>query len=149
MKNMKNEEVEILLIEDNPSDAELAIRALRKGGITNNIIHLIDGVSAIDFLFGKGEYEGRNVNNRPKLILLDLKMPKLNGMEVLKIVKGDELTKKIPVVVLTSSKENPDIEISYSLGANSYIVKPVDFDGFVKAVSEVGLYWLLLNQPIT
>jgi two-component system response regulator len=143
---MKNSEVEILLVEDNMSDAILTIRALSKNNIANNLIHLQDGEMALDFLFGRGEYEGRNIDNKPKLILLDLKMPKIDGLEVLKIVKGDEFTKKIPIVVLTSSKEHPDINRSYALGANSYIVKPVDFDGFMKAVSEVGLYWLLHNQ---
>lgn len=144
---MNNTEVEILLVEDNLNDAELTIRALSKNKIANKLIHLKDGASALDFLFGKGEFEGRNVNNKPKVILLDLKMPKVDGLEVLKKIKSDELTKKIPVVVLTSSKENPDIETAYQLGANSYIVKPVEFDGFAKAVSELGLYWLLHNQP--
>ncbi len=144
---MENSIVEILLVEDNMNDAELAIRSLRKNNITNNLIHLKDGAAALDFLFGKGAFAGRNINNKPKLILLDLKMPKVDGIEVLKKIKSEELTKKIPVVMLTSSKENPDIELSYSLGANSYIVKPVEFDGFSKAVAELGLYWVLLNQP--
>ncbi|MFP5039594.1 response regulator [Parasediminibacterium sp. JCM 36343] len=139
-------EVEILLVEDNMNDAELTKRALSKNKILNTLIHLKDGASAIDFLFGKGEFEGRDISHKPKVILLDLKMPKVDGLEVLKVIKSDPLTKNIPVVVLTSSKENPDIEKSYELGANSYIVKPVDFDGFMKAVSEVGLYWLLHNQ---
>jgi len=143
---MNKSEVEILLVEDNMSDAELTLRALRKNKIANNIIHIKDGVSAIDFLFGKGEFAGRDISNKPKLILLDLKMPKVDGLEVLKRIKADDLTKTIPVVVLTSSRENPDIERAYALGANSYIVKPVDFDGFMKAVSELGLYWILYNQ---
>jgi two-component system response regulator len=147
MNNTNNSAVEILLVEDNTSDAELTMHALKKSKIANNIIHLDDGAAALDFLFGKGEYEGRDISNKPKLILLDLKMPKVDGMEVLKIIKEDELTKEIPVVVLTSSKENPDIKASYALGANSYIVKPVEFDGFSKAVAELGLYWLLFNQP--
>jgi two-component system response regulator len=144
---MNNLEVEILLIEDNMNDAELTIRALRKNKLTNSIVHLKDGAAAIDFLFGTGEYAGRDITNKPKLILLDLKMPKLNGIEVLARIKSNELSKNIPVVVLTSSKEDPDIKSCYALGANSYIVKPVEFDGFVKVVSEIGLYWTLLNQP--
>lgn len=143
---MNDSEVQILLVEDNTNDAELTIRALSNNKLANKIIHLKDGASAIDFLFGKGDHLGRDVNNKPKLILLDLKMPKVDGLEVLKVIKSDELTKKIPVVVLTSSKENPDIETAYALGANSYIVKPVEFDGFAKAVSELGMYWLLQNQ---
>ncbi len=144
---MIQSEVEILLVEDNKNDAELTIRALQKIKITNTIVHLNDGAKALDFLFGKGEFENRDLNNRPKIILLDLKMPKVDGLEVLKRVKEDELTRNIPVIILTSSKENPDIEKAYSLGANSYIVKPVEFDGFSKAITEIGLYWLLLNQP--
>jgi len=143
---MNNSIVEILLIEDNMNDAELTLRALRKNNVINSIVHLKDGVEAIDFLFGKGQYAERDINNRPKLILLDLKMPKMDGIEVLEKIKSSELTKKIPVVVLTSSREHPDIQSSYSLGANSYIVKPVEFDGFMKAVAELGLYWILLNQ---
>jgi CheY-like chemotaxis protein len=143
---MNNTEVEILLVEDNMNDAEMTIRALSKNKIANNLIHVKDGASAIDFLFGRGEYSDRNVNKKPKVILLDLKMPKVDGLEVLRVIKSNNKTKKIPIVVLTSSKENPDIERSYELGANSYIVKPVEFDGFMKAVSDLGLYWLLLNQ---
>lgn len=141
-----NMEIEILLVEDNASDAELTIRALNRKHIANNIIHLKDGAMALDFLFGSGEFAGRNIHKRPKIILLDLKMPKVGGIEVLERIKSEELTRKIPVVVLTSSKENPDIEKAYSLGANSYIVKPVDFEGFSKAIAELGLYWLLLNE---
>lgn len=143
---MENNEVEILLVEDNLNDAELTIRALRKNKIANNLIHLNDGAKALDFLFGEGSFSGRNVKNKPKIILLDLKMPKVDGIEVLKRIKSDVFTKKIPVIVLTSSKENPDIETAYALGANSYIVKPVDFDGFMKAITELGCYWILLNQ---
>ena len=140
-------EIEILLVEDNPNDAELTIRALHKKHIANNIIHLRDGASALDFLYGKGEFENRDIQNRPKIILLDLKMPKVDGIEVLRRIKSSELTKRIPVVVLTSSKENPDIERAYALGANSYIVKPVELEGFTKAIAELGFYWLLLNEP--
>lgn len=144
---MENTEIEILLVEDNTNDAELTIRALHKKKLANNIIHLKDGAAALDFLFGKGEFESRNINLKPKIILLDLKMPKVDGLEVLRKIKSDDLTKTIPVVVLTSSKENPDIEKAYAAGANSYIVKPVEFDGFSKAISELGFYWLLLNEP--
>ena len=143
---MEDTQVEILLVEDNLNDAELIIRALQKSNIANKLFHLKDGVAALDFLFGRGQYAGRNTNNKPKLILLDLKMPKVDGIEVLAKIKADEFTKKIPVVILTSSNENPDIEKCYLLGANSYIVKPVDFDNFRKAVSEIGLYWMLLNE---
>lgn len=144
---MNTHEVEILLVEDNVNDAELTIRSLKKNNVTNKIVHLKDGAAALDFLFGTGEFKGRDLNQKPKVILLDLKMPKIDGLQVLKKIKAEELTKKIPVVVLTSSKEDPDIQTCYSLGANSYIVKPVDFDGFHKVVAELGLYWTLLNQP--
>ena len=143
---MENTDIEILLVEDNRSDAELTIRALNKGKLANSIVHLQNGALAIDFLFGQKEFEQRDTNNKPKVILLDLKMPKVDGLEVLKTIKSNDHTKKIPVVILTSSKENPDIEKAYALGANSYIVKPVDFDGFAKAITDLGFYWLLLNQ---
>ncbi len=138
--------VEILLVEDNPNDAELTIRALKKNKIANNIVHVKDGEEALHFLFGIDEYSGKEINGTPKLILLDLKLPKVSGIEVLQRIKNDEKTKTIPVVVLTSSKEEKDIINSYNLGVNSYIVKPVDFDKFMEAVKEVGLYWLVLNQ---
>jgi len=144
---MQNTELEILLVEDNMNDAELTIRALKKNNISNHIIHLKDGSEALAFLFGTGEYEGRNINNKPKVILLDLKMPKVSGLEVLEKIRVNELTKKIPVVVLSSSKEDPDIEKSYLLGVNSYIVKPVDFDSFSKVITDLGIYWILHNHP--
>ena len=144
---MKDSIVEILLVEDNEHDAEMTIRALKKNKITNGVIHLKNGVQALDFLFGTGEFEGRNIHEKPKVILLDLKMPKVDGIEVLQKIKENEVTKMIPVVVLTSSKENPDIKKCYALGANSYIVKPVDFSGFMEAISHSGLYWVMLNQP--
>lgn len=144
---MENNKVEILLIEDNMNDAELAIRALCKSKLNNNLIHLQDGAEALEFLFGTGKFEGRDINNKPKVILLDLKMPKLDGLEVLTQIKANESTKSIPVVVLTSSKEHPDIKRAYALGANSYIVKPVEFDDFSKVVTDLGFYWLLKNQP--
>lgn len=140
--------VEILLVEDSQTDADLTIRALKKGKIANEIVHVTNGVQALDYLFGTGEYENRNVEDKPKLILLDLKMPKLNGLEVLAKIKSSEITKTIPVVVLTSSKENPDIEKCYAAGANSYIVKPVDFDGFMEAIAHTGTYWFTFNQSL-
>lgn len=145
---MENSEVEILLVEDNVNDAELTMRALYKNNIVSNIVHLKDGATALDFIFGKGEFEGRNINNKPKVILLDLKMPKVDGMEVLQRVKQDSLMSKIPVVILTSSKESPDVSRAYALGANSYIVKPVEFGGFSKAITELGYYWAILNQDV-
>ncbi len=145
---MENVQVEILLIEDNPSDAEMTIRALRKHHIANKVVHLGDGAEGLEFIFATGAYSSRNIDNKPKVILLDLKMPKVDGIEVLRRVKSDERTKTIPVVVLTSSKEDPDVRICYELGVNSYIVKPVGFENFHKAISELGLYWLLLNQTI-
>ncbi len=145
---MNNTAVEVLLVDDNMGDAEMTIRALKKNNLSNNLIHLNDGAEALDFIFGKGEFSGRNTHNKPKVILLDLKMPKVDGIEVLRKLKADEDTKTIPVVVLTSSKEDPDIQTCYNLGANSYIVKPVEFDNFMKSVTELGMYWLLLNQSV-
>jgi len=142
---MENE-IEILLVEDNPNDAEMTIRALKKNHMANRIIHLKDGAEALDFIYGKGAFEGRDINAIPKVILLDLKMPKVDGMEVLRNLKSNELTKTIPIVILTSSKEDPDIKACYELGVNSYIVKPVGFENFLKAILELGFYWLILNQ---
>jgi len=138
--------IEILLIEDNDSDAVLTMRALKKANVGNNVKHLWDGAEALDYLFARGEYEGRPVENTPKVILLDLNMPKVGGLDVLKAIKSDERTKYIPVVVMTSSKEDSDIVNSYKLGVNSYVVKPVGFDNFSKAVAELGLFWILVNQ---
>lgn len=132
--------IEILLVEDNENDAELTIRTLRKNNLANHLLRLEDGEEALEYLFNTS-------NNNPKLILLDLKMPKVDGLEVLKQLKGDPQKKSIPVVVLTSSKEERDIIDSYKLGVNAYIVKPVEFDKFIEAVSQVGLFWLVLNQP--
>lgn len=143
---VKNGEVEILLVEDNPDDAELAIRALKKNNLANKILHVTDGEEALDFIFCKGKYADRNNEKEPRVILLDLKLPKVSGLEVLEKVKSDHIKKLIPIVVLTSSKEDKDIVESYRLGVNSYIVKPVDFEKFVQAVKDLGLYWLLLNQ---
>ena len=139
--------LQILLVEDNMNDAELTIRALKKNNLANKLVHLKDGAEALDFIFAKGEYSHREMDNFPNVIVLDLKMPKVNGIEVLRRIKSDERTKRIPVVVLTSSKEDPDIQECYNLGVNSYVVKPVEFDHFVKAVSDLGLFWMILNQP--
>ncbi len=145
-KKMPHEDVDILLIEDTDSDAELAIRALRKRGLANNLVWLNDGAKALDFIFAQGEYSGRNVENRPKVILLDLRLPKVSGIEVLRRLKSDVNARKIPVVVVTSSKEDTDLQVCYDLGVNSYISKPVEFDEFTKAVGELGFYWLLINR---
>jgi two-component system, response regulator len=144
-------EVEILLVEDNPDDADLALRALKKVQVANRakpimIEHVTDGAQAIEFLFCTGEYASRNRENRPKVILLDLKLPKVDGLEVLQRIKKEADTRTIPVVMLTSSREERDLVESYQLGVNSYIVKPVDFEQFIEAVRQLGLYWLLLNQ---
>ena len=145
---MENAAVQILLIEDNVTDAEMTIRALRKNNLANNLLHLKDGEEGLDYIFCKGSYSERRIENSPRVILLDLKMPKINGIEVLQQIKTDERTRSIPVVVLTSSKEDPDIKICYSLGVNSYVVKPVVFDSFVKVISELGLYWMIVNEPL-
>lgn len=142
-----NNELEILLVEDNPADAELTIRALKKHRLANHLIHVTDGQQALDFLFGKGPYEGRDVMHQPKVVLLDLKLPKVGGIEVLRQLRADPRTKLVPVVVLTSSHEDQDVIETYNLGANSYIVKPVEFENFSQAVSNMGMYWLLLNEP--
>jgi len=146
-KKMVYRAVEILLVEDNPHDAELAIRALKKSHLTNRVVHVSDGEEAMDFLFARGKFSYRKKTDHPKMILLDLKLPKVDGIEVLKAVKSDPQTKVIPVVVLTSSREEGDIIDSYKLGVNSYLVKPVDFNKFVDVVKELGMYWLVLNQP--
>jgi two-component system response regulator len=139
--------VDILLVEDNPQDAELTIRALRKHNLANQLIAVEDGAEALDFIFCRGKYGDREIGHTPRVVLLDLKLPKVNGLEVLRALKQDERTRTIPVVVVTSSREDPDIKTAYALGANSYVVKPVDFDAFADAVSSLGLYWLLVNQP--
>lgn len=136
----------ILLIEDNPDDELLAVRALRKNNIGNEIVVARDGVEALDYLFGTGKYNGRDLSEMPQIILLDLKLPKIDGLDVLKKIRSDDRTKLLPVAVLTSSKEEKDLISSYSLGANSYIRKPVDFDQFCECVRQLGLYWLVLNE---
>ena len=140
-------EVEILLVEDNQDDLDMTLRSLRKANLTNKIQTARDGAEALEFIFCQGAFAGRTFENPPKVILLDLKLPKIDGMEVLKRIKGDPRTKMIPVVVLTSSKEQKDVIESYNLGVNSYLVKPVNFEGFAAAIQELGMYWLLLNQP--
>ena len=137
---------EIVLVEDNPADAELTLRALRKSGAVNNIHHLWDGAEALDFLFCRGKYSGRSISSPPRLVLLDLKLPKVNGGEVLREVKSDPRTRAIPVIMLTSSNEERDLVNSYNLGVNSYIQKPVNFDEFQDVVRQLGLYWLTVNS---
>jgi len=144
---MTDNTIEILLVEDNPDDLDLALRALRKARLANHIHIARDGAEAVEFIFGTGSHAGRKIENGPKVILLDLKLPKVDGIEVLRQVKGDARTRTIPVVVLTSSKEQPDVAECYKLGVNSYIVKPVNFEGFAKSVADLGMYWLLLNHP--
>lgn len=145
--NTQND-IQILMVEDNPDDAELALRAFEKHKLANQVHWVKDGVKALDFIFARNQYSGRVNNDRPKLILLDLKLPKVDGLEVLRQIKSNEATKMIPVVVLTSSDEEEDMIESYNLGVNSYITKPVGFEKFVETVSKLGLYWLLLNQPL-
>ena len=145
---MEHNQVNILLVEDNVYDAELTINALKEHNLANNLMHVTDGEQALDFIFVSGRPAGSGEPvHYPKLILLDIKMPKIDGIEVLEKIKSDERTREIPVVILTSSKEDPDIKKCYILGANSYIVKPVEFEGFALAIKNLGFYWLLLNQP--
>jgi two-component system response regulator len=147
MENLQNmNEVEVLLVEDNASDAELTLRALKKKNLANKLIHVKDGAEAIDFVFAQGAYTDRKVENGPKVVLLDLKLPKVSGIEVLRRIKSDVRTEVIPVVVMTSSREERDLVECYQLGVNSYVVKPVEFEDFARAVSELGCYWLLLNE---
>jgi CheY-like chemotaxis protein len=143
----QNNTVEILLVEDNSRDLELALHALEKAKVGNHIQVARDGAEALDFIFCRGAFAGRKVENGPRVILLDLKLPKVDGLEVLRAIKADERTRSIPVVMLTSSKEQRDVVESYRLGVNSYIVKPVNFEQFAVAVRDLGFYWLLLNEP--
>jgi two-component system response regulator len=136
----------ILLVEDNPDDEALTLRALKKNNILNDVVVAHDGVEALDYLFGTGAHAGRDASSLPQIVLLDLKLPRVDGMEVLRQIRGDERTRLLPVVVLTSSKEEQDLIRSYSLGANSYVRKPVDFEQFTEAVRQLGLYWLVLNE---
>lgn len=145
MENLKP--VEVLLVEDNPSDVKLAIKSLERYNLANKILVVHDGAEALDYLYGRDKFKNKNTQEKLKLILLDLKLPKVDGIEVLKMIKEDEKLKTIPVVILTSSKEDKDIANGYEYGVNSYIVKPVDFEQFSKAVADLGLYWLVLNEP--
>ncbi len=144
---MPDDEVEILLVEDNPADVELTLRALTKHNLANKVLVVGDGAEALDYLFATGSYAGRAMHEAPRVVFLDLKLPKVGGLEVLQRVKSDERTKRIPVVILTSSNEERDIVMSYELGGNSYVVKPVDFERFSEAIQELGLYWLVVNRP--
>ncbi len=139
--------VDVLLVEDNQQDAELTIRSLKKHKLANNISVVEDGAEALDFIFCKGKYSERDIKHPPRVIFLDLKLPLVGGLEVLRAVKQDERTRSVPVVVVTSSREDPDVKAAYELGANSYVVKPVDFESFTEAIGKLGLYWLLINQP--
>jgi two-component system response regulator len=138
---------EVLLVEDNPNDVEMTLRALKKNNIVNNIHVVTDGEEALQYFFATGKYSNRDINLAPKLVILDLKLPKVDGLEILRRVKADDRTKTIPIVILTSSKEESDVIAGYKLGANSFIVKPVDFTKFTETVKELGMYWLLLNEP--
>jgi len=140
--------VDILLVEDNPNDAELTVRALKKQHLANQLYVVEDGEEALDFIFCRGKFGNRDPDSPPKVVFLDLKIPKINGLEVLKEIKSNEKTKMLPVVVVSSSSEDPDIKTAYEYGANSYVVKPVDFDGFVEAIRQVGLYWLIVNEAV-
>jgi len=143
----KFDAVEILLVEDNPHDAELIVRALREQNPANGIFVAEDGEEALDYIFCRRKFSGRSPSKPLRVVFLDLKLPKVNGHKVLKEIKTDERTKKLPVVIVTSSREDPDIQTAYDMGANSYIVKPIQFDAFRQAMSNAGLYWLLINQP--
>lgn len=140
------EDFEIVIVEDNPNDAELMVRSLKKNNLINKMIVLEDGEQALDFIFHRGKYADHNLHECPRVIFLDLKLPKVDGLEVLKQLKSNEQTKKIPVIIVTSSKEDPDIATAYNLGANSYVVKPVNFDNFAETINQLGLYWLVVNE---
>jgi len=138
--------VDVLLVEDSASDAEMTISALKDNNLANKLQHVRDGAAALDYIFAEGQFSDRNIDDLPKVILLDLKMPKVNGIEVLEAIRANERTRTIPIVILTSSKEDPDIKKCYELGANGYVVKPVEFEEFQKAISSLGLFWLIVNQ---
>ena len=139
-------EVEILLVEDNPHDLEMTLRALRKNNVANSITSVTDGEAALDFIFARGKYAGRSIDHPPRVVFLDLKLPKVDGIDVLKQIKSDERTKRIPVVVVTSSAEERDRVNSYQLGVNSYVVKPIEFESFVKTIADLGFYWMAINK---
>ena len=141
--------LDILLVEDNPQDAELTVRALRRHNLANRLHIVEDGAAALDFLLQRGQHTSSDMRLPPKVVLLDLKLPKVTGLEVLRELKSNDATRAVPVVVVTSSREDPDVKAAYALGANSYVVKPIDFDAFAEAMSRLGLYWLLVNQPPT
>lgn len=143
-----DDSVEVLLVEDNPRDAELTLRALKRHNLANRLFHVQDGAEALDFLLGRGKYAGRSTNTSPKVVLLDLKLPKVNGLEVLRCIKSDPILQTIPVVIVTSSTEDPDMRTAYELGANGYVIKPVGFETFMEALSKLGVYWLLTNHPL-
>jgi len=143
---VKNLEYEILIVEDNPDDAELMVRSLKENHLANSLYVVGDGEEALNFIFCRGNYKGRNVCTRPKVVFLDIKLPKVDGLQVLRQVKSDKKTKKIPVVIVTSSKEDPDIATAYDFGANSYVVKPVEFENFKKTINQLGLYWVVVNE---
>ena len=140
------QEFEIVIVEDNPNDSELMIRSLKQNRLANNLIVLEDGEQALDYLFGRHNYADRDINNIPRVVFLDIKLPKVNGLEVLRQIKSNKQTSKIPVIVVTSSKEDPDIATAYKLGANSYVVKPVNFKNFVETINKLGTYWLAVNE---
>lgn len=143
-----DDSVEVLLVEDNPRDAELTLRALKRHNLANRLFHVQDGAEALDFLFGRGKYAERASNTSPKVVLLDLKLPKVNGLEVLRCIKSDPVLQTVPVVVVTSSTEDPDMKTAYELGANGYVIKPVQFETFMEAMSKLGVYWLITNHPM-
>lgn len=144
--NLNKNVVEILLVEDNPNDITLTLRALKKHNFANKVFVVMDGEEALDYIYKKGKFSDQPKNENLKVILLDLKLPKIDGLEVLKILKSDENTRSIPVVIMTSSKEEKDLIESYNLGVNSYVTKPIDFNQFIRAVGDIGLYWLLFNE---
>ncbi|MDZ7721448.1 MAG: response regulator [candidate division KSB1 bacterium] len=146
MQELQHEAVNILIVEDNPHDAELMIRALKKNKLANELFVAEDGEEALDFVFNRGKFSEKQTHQLPKVIFLDLKLPKLNGLEVLKEIKSTPLTRSIPVIIVTSSREDPDIKAAYDLGANSYVVKPVNFEEFFQAMDKLGFYWLLINE---
>ena len=141
-------EFEIVIVEDNPNDAELMVRSLKKNRLANSMIVLEDGEQALDYIFCRGKYADRNSSELPTVIFLDIKLPKIDGLEVLRQVKSNEQTRKIPVIIVTSSKEDPDISTAYNLGANSYVVKPVNFNNFVETINQLGSYWLVVNENL-
>lgn len=145
---MKYEECEILVVEDNSEDAELMVRSLKKNNLANNLRIIDDGETALDFILCRGKFRSKDINNPPKVIFLDLKLPKVHGLEILKEIKSNNYTKRIPIVIVTSSREDPDIQAAYDMGANSYVVKPVDFDCFTDTMAQLGMYWLVVNEKV-